>query len=68
VNFFPTDIELSLFSMTVFAVGTLLAYALIRAAVVGALRDHHKWVERRDAKTFKPVLTQSSDLPFGHRP
>jgi len=57
-----------LLQLVVFLVGVLLTYLLIRAAVTGALRDHHKWVERRDAKTFKPVLAQSGDLPFGHRP
>ena len=57
-----------LLQLVVFSVGVLLTYLLIRVAVVGALRDHHKWVERRDAKTFKPVLTQSDDLLFGHRP
>ena len=59
-----------LVQMVVFLVSIVLFYGLIRAAVVGALRDHHKWVERRVAKMAPPesAPSQSWDLPFGHRP
>ncbi|MBH0082344.1 hypothetical protein [Salinibacterium sp. SWN167] len=51
-------------------VGVLLGYGIIRAAVVGALRDHHKWLERRESKVnSQPQPVQQTDLrdfPYNH--
>lgn len=50
--------------------GVLLVYGIIRAAVVGALRDHHKWLERRELKVSpQPQSAPQADLrdfPYNH--
>lgn len=47
-------------------VGAYLAYWLIRAAVAAGLRDHHKWLERRNEKTLPPEPEPNRNLPHDH--
>jgi len=48
--------------IVLFLVGVLLFYGIVRAAVVGALRDHQKWMERRSGRAFLPKSSPSDDV------